>query len=113
MARSVTVTYVDDVDKNNRADETVAFSLDGVSYEIDLSNKNAKKLRQEFQPWIAASRRVAGRKRKHVGLGDRFAASPDRAQVAAIRDWARRNGHDVSSRGRIPRAVIDAYHASA
>ncbi|MCV7172592.1 Lsr2 family protein, partial [Mycobacterium manitobense] len=36
----------------------------------------------------------------------------DREQSAAIRDWARRNGHNVSTRGRIPADVIDAFHAA-
>ena len=33
-------------------------------------------------------------------------------QSAAIREWARRNGHNVSSRGRIPAEIIDAFHAA-
>jgi hypothetical protein len=33
----------------------------------------------------------------------------DREQASAIRDWARRNGHQVSDRGRIPASVVSAY----
>lgn len=33
-------------------------------------------------------------------------------QLAAIRAWAGENGHTVSAHGRIPKAVIDAYHAA-
>ena len=44
MAKKVTVTLVDDFDGDGPADETVEFSIDGVSYEIDLSVKNAKRL---------------------------------------------------------------------
>ncbi|MGB6149059.1 MAG: histone-like nucleoid-structuring protein Lsr2, partial [Mycolicibacter algericus] len=36
----------------------------------------------------------------------------DREQSAAIREWARRNGHNVSTRGRIPADIIDAFHAA-
>ena len=36
----------------------------------------------------------------------------DREQSAAIREWARRNGHNVSTRGRIPADVIDPFHAA-
>ena len=39
-------------------------------------------------------------------------AAIDREQSAAIREWARRNGHNVSTRGRIPADVIDAFHAA-
>ena len=33
----------------------------------------------------------------------------DREQAGAIRDWARKNGHAVSDRGRIPASVVEAY----
>ncbi len=47
MAKKVTVTLVDDVDGEAAADESVEFSIDGVTYEIDLSSKNAEKLRNQ------------------------------------------------------------------
>ena len=50
MAKKVTVSFVDDLDGKTAADETVAFTLDGVAYEIDLSTKNAEKLRAALQP---------------------------------------------------------------
>jgi Lsr2 len=106
------VTWVDDVSDKSPADETVSFALDGARYEIDLSARNAKRLRAQLQPWITAGRRVAGRKRRHVGVGTPFPQASDRAQSAAIREWAHRNGYEVSSRGRLPRAVLDAYGAS-
>jgi hypothetical protein len=64
MAKKVTVSFVDDLDGSAAADETVAFTLDGVTYEIDLSTKNAEKLRAALQPWIQAGRRVRGRRRR-------------------------------------------------
>ncbi|BBX48980.1 hypothetical protein MPOR_00060 [Mycolicibacterium poriferae] len=70
MAKKVTVTLVDDFDGEGAADETVEFGLDGVSYEIDLSAKNAAKLRNELKPWLEAGRRVGGRRRgRSVGTG--------------------------------------------
>ncbi|SOX56314.1 Lsr2 family protein [Mycobacterium ahvazicum] len=104
MAKKVTVTLVDDFDGAGAADETVEFGLDGVTYEIDLSTKNAAKLRGDLKQWVAAGRRVGGRRRGRSGI--------DREQSAAIREWARRNGHNVSTRGRIPADVIDAFHAA-
>ena len=47
MAQKVQVILVDDMD-GGAAEETVSFSLDGVSYELDLSKKNAAKLRDTF-----------------------------------------------------------------
>lgn len=112
MAKKVTVTLVDDFDGEGSADETVEFSLDGVTYEIDLSSKNAQKLRGDLKQWVEAGRRVGGRRRGRSAGSGRGRASIDREQSAAIRDWARRNGHSVSTRGRIPADVIDAFHAA-
>lgn len=113
MAKKVTVTLVDDFDGEGPADETVEFSIDGVTYEIDLSSKNAQKLRNEFKPWAEAGRRVGGRRRGRPGSPNgRGRAAIDREQSAAIREWARRNGHKVSTRGRIPAEVIEAFHAA-
>jgi Lsr2 len=33
-------------------------------------------------------------------------------KTAAIRAWARQNGHQVSDRGRISKTVVDAFHAA-
>lgn len=113
MAKKVTVTLIDDVDGEAAADETVEFGIDGVSYEIDLSSKNATKLRDELEEWVTSARKVSGRRRAKVGAG---AAAPkgravvDREQTAAIREWARRNGHKVSTRGRISADITEAYN---
>ncbi len=112
MAKKVTVTLVDDFDGEGPADETVEFSIDGVSYEIDLSAKNAQRIRDELKPWIDAGRRVGGRRRGRPGPPGRGRGSIDREQSAAIREWARRNGHKVSTRGRIPAEIIEAFHAA-
>ena len=114
MAKKVTVTLVDDFDGEGAADETVEFALDGVTYEIDLSAKNAKALRADLKKWVESGRRVGGRRRGRAAAAatGRGRAAIDREQSAAIRDWARRNGHNVSTRGRIPAEVIDAFHAA-
>lgn len=110
MARKVTVTLIDDFDGQGAADETVEFGFDGVTYEIDLSAKNATKLRSELTRWAESGRRVSGRRRGRSGSGRR--GPMDREQSGAIREWARKNGHDVSTRGRIPAEIVEAFHAS-
>ena len=67
MAKKVTVTLVDDFDGAGSADETVEFGLDGVTYEIDLSTKNAAKLRGDLKQWVAAGRRVENLDRPFLG----------------------------------------------
>ncbi|WP_127781851.1 Lsr2 family protein [Rhodococcus sp. X156] len=113
MSQKVTVTFVDDIDDELAADETVEFSVDGVNYSIDLSADNAQKLRNDFAMWIAHARKESGRKRTSRGSTTKGRASVDREQSAAIREWARRSGHEVSDRGRIPAAIIEAYHQAS
>ncbi|CPV75004.1 histone-like nucleoid-structuring protein Lsr2 [Mycobacteroides abscessus] len=112
MAKKVTVTLVDDVDGEATADESVEFGLDGVTYEIDLSSKNAEKLRKQLSTWVEHARKVSGRRRTSSLGSGRKRPSIDRAQSAAIREWASKNGHPISSRGRIPAEVIDAFNAA-
>ena len=114
MARKVQVILSDDLDENLSADETVSFSLDGTSYEIDLADKNAKEMREAFSRYVSAARKV-GRGSGRASGGGRSRATGgrmDREQAGAIRDWARKNGHQVSDRGRIPASVVEAYEGA-
>jgi Lsr2 len=112
VAQKVTVSLIDDLD-GDQADETVEFGLDGKNYEIDLSSKNAGRLRDGLAEFVAAARRPGGRRRAGGGGAASAAArrpSVDREQNQAIRDWARKRGMKVSDRGRIPADVLEAYH---
>ncbi|WP_305093739.1 Lsr2 family protein [Prescottella sp. R16] len=114
MAKKVTVTLIDDVDQDATADETVEFGLDGVLYEIDLSSENAAKLREQLDLWVSHARKVTNRRRGGKGMASASVShargTVDREQSAAIREWARRNGYTVSSRGRISAEVTEAYN---
>ena len=59
MAKTVIVKLTDDIDGGD-ADETVRFSLDGKTYEIDLNAANAAKLRSALQPYIEYGRATGG-----------------------------------------------------
>jgi len=110
MAQKVLVEMVDDID-GSIAEHTVPFSLDGVSYEIDLSEENAAALRDELARYVAASRRVGGRKvRMAAGQAPRPASTAaDRERNKAMREWAEENGFAVSDRGRLPAEIVKAY----
>lgn len=107
---------VDDIDDGDAA-ETLSFSLDGVNYEIDLSEEHATALRDAFAPWVGHARRVGGRSggaRRSTGSAPRAAkaaAAPER-DTTAVRTWARENGYTVSDRGRISAEVISAFDAA-
>lgn len=114
MARREIVILEDDLEGGEAA-ETVKFGLDGVSYEIDLNEQNAKKLRDALSPFVSAARREG---RGGIVPGGRTArrrggAVSDREQNMAIREWARKAGKKVSDRGRIPQHIVDEYHARA
>ncbi len=105
MAQRIVYRLEDDLD-NTEAAETIVFGLDSVSYEIDLSDSNAAKLRDLLAPYVAAARRVGGRRRTgSAGGRKRGAGSP----ATEIRAWAGENGYQVSARGRVPAEVREAY----
>jgi hypothetical protein len=110
MAQKVQVVLVDDLD-GGTADETVTFSLDGVSYEIDLTHDNAAHLRDALAPYVGHGRRVGGSRR----AGSRGAARAAGAtNPAEVREWAKSQGIAVSERGRISaelQATFEAAHA--
>jgi hypothetical protein len=106
--------------------QTVTFTVDGVSYEIDLSAKNAASLRNDFAAWTEHAHTVPGTTptrrtpRRAARQSLTTAQRPKTAQrstanresSARIREWAQSNGHTVSGRGRIPATVVDAYNAA-
>ena len=66
MARTTVTRLIDDVDGTDAA-QAIAFGLDGVAYEIDLSDENALRLRDELARWVRAGRRTGGRRRRGTG----------------------------------------------
>ncbi|WP_433578568.1 histone-like nucleoid-structuring protein Lsr2 [Nocardia brasiliensis] len=106
MARQVVVTLVDDFDGKSNAEETVFFAVDGVSYEIDLSVRNANKLRGFFEEWTPSARKIG---RVPRGKSSKARPASAREDSAAIREWASKNGYKVSARGRISAEVAEAY----
>lgn len=111
MAQKTLIQLVDDLDGTALADgegKTVTFALEGVSYEIDLSQEHVDDLIKALAPYIEAGRKVNGRK----GTAHTAGAKSNPAELQKIRDWAGKNGHAVSTRGRISAAVRDAYNAA-
>ena len=121
VAQKVQVMLVCDLhDDEVEGVETVAFGLDGASYEIDACEEHASALRDAFAPYVGAARRAG---RAPAAAGARRAPGKARAtggsgagggkeRVQEIREWARANGHTVSERGRLSGAVVAAYEAA-
>ncbi|WP_305879316.1 Lsr2 family protein [Amycolatopsis sp. WQ 127309] len=92
------------------AGEAIPFSLDGVSYEIDLSEENAAALREELAAYVASGRRIGGRKvRSSIDRPKVTSTADDRDRSRAIRAWAEEHGCEVADRGRISSGVIAAF----
>lgn len=102
------VVLVDDID-GGEAQETVAFSYQGVNYEIDLSEEHAQELAGDLAKWIEAARRVGGRQMRS---GKSAKRSRSASNAGLIREWAHSQGITVSERGRIPAEIVSAYEAA-
>jgi hypothetical protein len=105
MARTTRVLLTDDID-GSEATGTVSFALDGVAYEIDLNDGNARQLREQLAVWTDKARRVGGRR----STSSRSASSSN--ETARIRTWAKDNGYEISERGRISTEIREAYNAA-
>lgn len=109
MAQKVNIVLIDDLD-GTPADETVTFGLDGATYEIDLSDDNAAKLRDALAGYVGHARKVTATRRG--ASSGRKSSGGSGVDTKAVREWAKSNGHEVSERGRIPASVIEAYEAA-
>lgn len=110
MAQKVNIILVDDID-GSPADETITFGLDNTTYEIDLSDANAAKLRDALALYVGHARKVSNSRRAGGG-GTRKSSSSSGVDTKAVREWARANGHEVSDRGRVPAQLVAAYEAA-
>ena len=108
MAKETIIKISDDLDGSD-ASSTVPFTWNSVAYEIDLSTRNTWEFEKAVAPYVAAARRVAATTRKSRG---KKAANTPALSMDEIRSWAKDNGHKVADRGRIPAAVLDAFHAA-
>ena len=99
-----TVELTDDLD-GGKADQTVTFAFQGVHYEIDLNKRNVAAMTKTLKPYVSAARKVRTTRARAASA----ARSVRRNDLADVRAWAKAHGHEVSDRGRVPAAVLDAY----
>ncbi|MCR2812950.1 Lsr2 family protein [Microbacterium sp. zg.Y1090] len=114
MARRIVHQLVDDLDGTELevgSGETVLFSLDGIAYEIDLTDDNARALRDALQPYVSAARRVSGG-RAAASNGGQKRRRTGQHDYGPVREWAKSNGYAISERGRVPASVLEAYEAA-
>lgn len=107
MAKETTTKLIDDLD-GGEATETVSFGLDGHSYEIDLSAKNATKMRNALALFVEKAHRLRGVAPSRAAA--RRVSVERRDENQAIREWALKKGLPISPRGRIKEEIVTAYH---
>ena len=112
VAHRTVVQLTDDLDGKSIPDGkggTVRFGLDRQDYEIDLSDKNAKSLREALRPYLEVARRAGAATRASRGRG-RSADGRSRGYDAkAVRAWAASQGIEVSQRGRVPADLVAKF----
>ncbi|MBL1065403.1 Lsr2 family protein [Streptomyces sp. 7-21] len=105
MAQKVVTIYTDDLTGEESTEiDSHRFSLDGVEYEIDLTPESFDKLLEALGPFMDKGRKIG---RRRAGAAAKRQQSKE--DTAAIRQWAKENGFQVSERGRVPSHVREAY----
>jgi hypothetical protein len=114
MAERIVRQLIDDLDGTEIVEgggERVEFSVRGVAYQIDLSTANAAKLDKALKPYVDAALKIRGSRGRRVKTSN-GSGPASREEAAAIRDWARKNGYEVSDRGRIKSEIVEAFEAA-
>jgi Lsr2 len=118
MAQKTIITLVDDLTGEAAENiSTVEFALDGRAYELDLTDENSAKLHDALSQYVNAARKIGGQRRS-VTRPDRGSQSTSRTTgynretLKSIREWAKKNGHNVSDRGRLPAEVLQAWETA-
>ncbi|MGI8415139.1 MAG: histone-like nucleoid-structuring protein Lsr2 [Nakamurella sp.] len=114
MATQTTVTYVSDLSgdiiEDSTGGGTVQFSINGAEYTIDLTAKEVDQLNKALETYVDNATRLGGRRK--VRNSSFAGGGRGKEQLQAIRDWARKNGHEVSDRGRIAAEIQEAFDAA-
>ena len=115
MAKKTLVETYDDVtgdriDPQLVPNPTITFAIDGIEYEIDLGAKNRDKFYAMFETYARAARKVGGRVRR-PSTASGSSSGLSKVDIVKIRDWAQSEGHKVSTRGRLPKELVEAYRS--
>jgi hypothetical protein len=70
-------------------------------------------LHDALSQYIKAVRKIGGRRRSGVLTTTRHAPGHRRETLKSIREWAKKNGHHVNNRDRLPADVVQAWGETA
>jgi len=119
MVSLTEIVLVDDLDAGRDGVATRDFCLDGVAYEIELTDANHERLKAALAPFTAVARRLPASSSPHrtggrPAAGDQDCGRPTRAYKATVRAWWKRNEQTFElprwrTHGPIPPKVYAAY----
>lgn len=114
MAKKTIARYFSDIsgDAIDTESPSVTFSIDGTTYEIDLTAAEQAALTEALAPYVAAGRKVARGQSRGPSRSRSAASSSSGTPPKEIRSWAESQGIAMPTRGRIPGAVVEAYNAA-
>jgi hypothetical protein len=117
MAQRTEIKLLDDLDAPEQETEAFAtyrFGLDGVNYEIDLTEEHGAELFAALSRFVEKARTVGREPRSGRGRsgGASLRNASTRQQSSDIRAWAKEHGHKISERGRIPATIVTEYENS-
>lgn len=107
---------IDDLTGDTGA-RTRALRVDGVDYEIDLTDASYAELKRLLKPYLRAARQVggpvvAGSRRGRPTARKGVKVTRGTTDAAVIRAWARSVGMPVTERGRVAPDVRAAWEAA-
>ncbi|HEX8936177.1 MAG TPA: Lsr2 family protein [Pseudonocardiaceae bacterium] len=111
MVQKIITEFIDDID-GSPAERTFTFAVDGTTYEIDLSAENIAGFKSVIGGFIESARKVKGSRSsngRHIHNARVNGGGQSREQTRAVREWARKHGHNISNRGRIPSSIQQAF----
>ena len=114
MAQKVQVVLTCDLDdEDTPAVDTVTFAYDGQTYEFELCSGHLDEFHKVMQGYVASARPAGARRRTTAHRAPARAGRPAAtADLAAVRQWARAQGYQVSDRGRVPATIREAFEAA-
>ncbi len=105
-----TIVTCDLHDDGVTAGRSVTIDVDGRAYAVDLCDSHAKALETALAPYVAVARTGHRASRGTArSRGARGGQSASRSDLGEIREWARKQGWDVSDRGRVAREIMESY----
>jgi hypothetical protein len=114
MAKTVIVKLTDDFDGSD-ADETISFSVDGRTYEIDVNAANAGRLRDALKPFIEKGRAVDDSGRPARSRRSPRASTPGQTLYSQLRDEEKtrfRAWANMATARRISDARVESWIAA-